>query len=703
MSSTLYVCSVTSGSGKSVVTLGMAEFIKRRVNKLGFFRPVVRESSTVDNDTELIGTRYAKHLSTKAMIGVTQAEARAGAASRARFDQVLQRILERFKAVQRNSDFVLCEGTDVDGEFPFAFNFNAEIAKHLGCPMLLILHGLGQNNGQLLDLARATREEFVQSGANVSAIVINRVDSEQLDSLQQAIANSWDHEQHVYLIPEHPSLGQPTIEEVRRHLNAELLHGEESGMYREATRLKVAAMQLPNFLERHEPNSLVITPGDRYDVLVGCLTIANSESYPSPAGVLLTGGLRPPEAMMRLMKSDDAKDLPIMLVQEDTYTATRLVSRIHPKIAPNNERKIAAALGLFETAIDTESLLKQVDLTAPTGMTPLMFEYQLVEWARRNRMHVVLPESDDDRILRAADILLRRNAVDITLLGNPNSIRRRASALGVELDEAAMIEPELSPWREQFVDVYYELRKHKGINHEVARDRLLDVNYFGTMMVHMGYADAMVSGAAHTTGDTIRPALEIIRTREGCQTVSSVFFMCLRNRVLVYGDCAIVPNPTAEQLADIAISSADTARMFGVEPCVAMLSYSTGESGRGADVDHVREATRLAKAARPDLLIDGPMQYDAAIDAQVGSKKLPGSKVAGKATVFIFPDLNTGNNTYKAVQRSSGAVAVGPVLQGLNKPVNDLSRGCPVSDIVNTVLISAIQAHAAASEQPSLH
>jgi phosphate acetyltransferase len=246
--------------------------------------------------------------------------------------------------------------------------------------------------------------------------------------------------------------------------------------------------------------------------------------------------------------------------------------------------------------------------------------------------------------------------------------------------------------RDTYAENYYELRRHKGISEQMAYDTMADVSYFGTMMVHNGEADGMVSGAAHTTQHTIRPAFEIIKTKPDCSIVSSVFLMCLADRVLVFGDCAVNPNPTSEQLADIAISSAGTALMFGVEPRVAMLSYSTGESGKGADVEIVREATRIAKKLRPDLKIEGPMQYDAAVDAGVAQAKMPGSEVAGDATVLVFPDLNTGNNTYKAVQRSAHAVAIGPVLQGLNKPVNDLSRGCTVSDIVNTVAITAIQA-----------
>jgi phosphate acetyltransferase len=321
-----------------------------------------------------------------------------------------------------------------------------------------------------------------------------------------------------------------------------------------------------------------------------------------------------------------------------------------------------------------------------------MFEYQLIDRARAQQRHIVLPEGEDDRVLRAAGRVLQRGIAKLTILGDEAAVRQRASELGVDLSEAQILDPRTSEHADRFAEEYARLRAHKGMTVDRAREIMRDISYFGTMMVHLGLADGMVSGAAHTTAHTIRPALEIIKTEPGVSTVSSIFLMCLADRVLAYGDCAVVPDPTADQLADIAISSAATAARFGIDPRVAMLSYSTGESGSGADVDKVRSATTFVRERRADLLVEGPIQYDAAIEPTVASAKLPDSDVAGRATVFIFPDLNTGNNTYKAVQRSAGAVAVGPVLQGLNKPVNDLSRGALIQDIVNTIAITAIQA-----------
>jgi phosphate acetyltransferase len=362
------------------------------------------------------------------------------------------------------------------------------------------------------------------------------------------------------------------------------------------------------------------------------------------------------------------------------------------RLAADSRRRYDTALALFEKHVDAHELSEALGLSRPSVVTPLMFEYQLLERARENRKHIVLPEGDDDRILRAAATVLARGIADVTILGEEFEVRSRAIELGIDIRAAEVLSPFDAVYVDKFAREYERLRAHKGVTYRRAADTVTDASYFGTLMVHMGFADGMVSGAAHTTAHTIRPAFEIIKTRPGTSVVSSVFLMALADRVLVYGDCAVIPDPTATQLADIAISSAETARKFGIDPRVAMLSYSTGESGTGIDVEKVREATEFVRDRAPDLLVEGPIQYDAAADAAVAHAKMPGSTVAGRATVFVFPDLNTGNNTYKAVQRSAGAVAIGPVLQGLNRPINDLSRGATVEDIVNTIAITAIQA-----------
>ena len=378
--------------------------------------------------------------------------------------------------------------------------------------------------------------------------------------------------------------------------------------------------------------------------------------------------------------------------QTDTFTTAMQAGAVRPVLSADNHRKIAAALGLFESHVDIDELEKRIEVVQSKRVTPLMFEYKLIERARTDRRHIVLPEGEDERILKASEILVRRKVVDLTLLGRSDKIKQKINALGLDLTGVRIVDPLESSRLDSYASSLYELRQHKGLSEAMALDAVMDVSFFGTMMVAQGDACGMVSGAVHPTGETIRPALQIIRTRPGVSVVSSVFFMCLADRVLVYGDCAVNPDPNAEQLADIAISSAKTAHIYGIEPRIAMCSYSTAESGHGKDVDKVREATRIVKRRHPEIKIEGPIQYDAAIDAGVARTKLPHSEVAGKATVFIFPDLNTGNNLYKAVQRSAKAVAIGPVLQGLNKPVNDLSRGCTIRDIVNTVAITAIQA-----------
>jgi phosphate acetyltransferase len=473
-----------------------------------------------------------------------------------------------------------------------------------------------------------------------------------------------------------------------------VLYGEEQ-LNRHVYNFTIAAMQLQNFLTRIDHGSLIITPGDRADVIVACLATVSSTSMENIAGILLTGGFKPEEPIRQLIKGFSSM-VPILSVRENTFPTARIVDNIHARISPDDERKITRALALFEKHVNVAELGEEIITTRTSTVTPKMFEYELLEKARRHKQHIVLPEGEEERILRAAETLLRREVVEITLLGDEKIIGERIAQLGLKMETVKIIDPAASSLLEEYVETYYDLRKHKGITMENAHDVMCDVNFFGTMMVHKGHADGVVSGSVHSTAATVRPAFEIIKTKPGFSIVSSVFFMCLENRVLVYGDCAVNPNPNAKQLAEIAMSSAQTARTFGIEPVVAMLSYSTGESGKGADVELVREASKIAKEmarnSDPELKLDGPIQYDAAVDPSVARTKMPDSEVAGKATVFIFPDLNTGNNTYKAVQRSAGAVAIGPVLQGLKRPVNDLSRGCTVPDIVNTVAITAIQA-----------
>jgi phosphate acetyltransferase len=695
MSNSIYIAGMGPGSGKSVVVLGVMELLARHGRKLGFFRPVVGGEAITDHLVALVTSRYAITVPPESMFGVTKATAR-DLISREKEDELHSLILEKYRRLAQECDFVVCAGTDYKTMLTsLEFDYNIGVARNLGSPLMPVVAGQGRTVDEIVELVHALTESLEAKKCDVLSVIVNRVTPDDVRAAAARFQEDGPDGVPVFVLPAHPLLDKPTVSEIMRALGGELLYGDPQRLDREVAHYKVAAMELPNFLEHLEEGSLVITPGDRADIMIGTLVADAATSYPGVAGIILTGGFKPAPQVQRLLQGLKRSPTPILQVNADTFATVTKVNDVHAGIAPENERKIAGALGVFESNIDLNRLERRIDVMRSSRVTPLMFQHDLMGRARANRRHIVLPEGTEERILRAAEIIRLRDVVDLTLLGDPSEVEEKITALGLLLDNVKIINPATSEFREDFGQTYFELRKHKGISPQMALDAMTDASYFGTMMVHRGIADGMVSGAVHTTQHTIRPALEFIRTRPGCSIVSSVFFMCLPDRVLVYGDCAINPDPNAEQLAHIAISSAETAQNFGIEPRVAMLSYSTGESGKGADVDKVKEAARIAKQLRPDLKLEGPLQYDAAIDPDVAKVKLPGSEVAGHATVFIFPDLNAGNNAYKAVQRAADAVAIGPVLQGLNKPVNDLSRGCTVSDIVNTIVITGIQAQTA--------
>ncbi len=688
----LYVAGAGAGSGKSVVVLGIMETLSAVNRKVGFFRPIVSQGAESDDLINLIRSRYDIPFPPEMLFGCTT-ETAGQLVGAGHYDELLKRILSRFKALEEKCDLVVCAGTDYDGLVPsLEFDFNADLANNLGCTIVVVVRGFRRTPEETLDVVRLAHESLLDRGGELLATVVNGVDAAHLGLMKTRARRVLPDSEMVYVLPELPSLGMPTVGEIRRALGADCLCGEGDAMNQVVTSYKIAAMHIPDFLKHIEDGCLIITPGDRSDIILASLVADASTAFPRVAGLLLTGGLMPAPNVQRLVEGLRRTKVSILRVPTDTYATAMNVTHIEPTILGADERKIAAALGLFESHVDTDDLRDKVAVRHSERRTPLMFEYELIRRAKSQRRHIVLPEGADERILQAAEILVLRDVVQLTLLGKPDKIKRRISELGLKLDDIPILDPLSARERERYAKTYFALRRHKGISEQMAYDAMEDVSYFGTAMVYHGDADGMVSGAVHTTQHTIRPAFEMVKTRPGVLLVSSVFFMCLADRVLVYGDCAVNPNPNAEQLADIAITSAQTAAAFGIEPRVAMLSYSTGESGKGADVDKVREAVRIARARRPDIKIEGPIQYDAAVDLGVARSKMPGSEVAGQATVFVFPDLNTGNNTYKAVQRSAGAVAIGPVLQGLNKPVNDLSRGCLVPDIVNTVAITAIQA-----------
>ncbi len=693
MSESLYITSTETRSGKSLIALGLMELLLRKVGRVAFFRPIIFEKK--DNDIELISSQFQLSIPLEHMFALTSSEV-SELLARGKQGEIIEKIIEKYRYLTDNFDFVLCEGTDfASSTAAFELDINADIANNLGSPVLLVASARGKSLSETLQSINMAMESLNDKGCQTVATIVNRVSPDDRERALDLLKRERGlRDQLLYAIPEVESLSKPTVGEIARNLDAEILYGRDQ-LDRHVYNFTVAAMQLQNFLPRIERGSLIITPGDRGDVIIASLAAASSKTMETISGILLTGGLKPEPPIWKLIKGFRPL-VPILSVSDNTFPTAAKVDKIHAIISPEDDRKIIQAIAVFEKNVKVDELAEKIIKIRPKIITPKMFEYELIQRAKRKKQRIVLPEGEEERVLRASEALLRREVADLTLLGDAESISYKISELGLRLDKINIVEPLKHPDFEKYVETYYELRKHKGITIYNARDIMSDVNYFGTMMVYKRVVDGMVSGAVHSTAATIRPALEIIKTKPGVSLVSSVFFMCLKNRVLVYGDCAVNPDPNAEELAEIALTSAQTAKDFGIEPIVAMLSYSTGESGKGRDVEKVKAATRIAKEKAkkifPGLKIDGPIQYDAAVDPEVAKTKMPDSEVAGRATVLIFPDLNTGNNTYKAVQRSAGAVAIGPVLQGLRYPVNDLSRGCTITDIINTVAITAVQA-----------
>ncbi len=692
-SDSLYISALEPATGSLIITMGIMELLKGKLSRVAFFRPVIDDHGERDHDISFVLEKYSLDMDYKDAYGFSTHEVEKLIAEN-RFSYFIESLLEKFKKLERAYDFVVVEGLN-NSSFSQTvdFDINLTIAQNLGTPYISILKGKNKDAVEIFDEISIETDSIKNSGCVHIATFVNRIDPKIVNELRGNLLSLDTKKTPVYLLEEVSELDIPTVAEIKKNLGCIQILGEEEDLRRVARQSKIAAMKLENFLEYIEDGDLIIVPGDRSDIIIGSLSSVFSKNYPTISGILLTGGLLPHKSIKELFSGFESCTMPILSVEDDTYTTAMKVQDVPATITPQSDRKIALAMGLFSSNVDTNYLGDKIvsDIVSDT-ITPIMFEFGLFERARANKQRIVLPESGDERILRATEILLRRDVADVILLGDEKEIHKKSRVLGIDISKATFINPKTSHLMEKYINVFYELRKKKGLTLDIAKQSLELDSYFATMMVHCGDADGMVSGAIHTTQDTIRPALQIIKTKPDISIVSSVFFMCLDTKVLVYGDCAVNQDPNAEQLAQIAMTSSQTAKIFGIEPRVAMLSYSTGDSGKGDDVEKVREGAKIVKENMPDLLVEGPIQYDAAIDEKVAKTKLPNSKVAGKATVFIFPDLNTGNNTYKAVQRSSGAIAIGPVLQGLNKPVNDLSRGCLVADIINTVAITAIQA-----------
>ncbi|TGE24801.1 phosphate acetyltransferase [Hymenobacter aquaticus] len=697
MTKAVFIATAEPYSGKSLVSLGLVNMLLGQARKVGYFKPIIDYDPTQQRDPHIdtVLSHFRLPLNYADTYAFTRPEALRLLEADAQGD-LIDAVIHKFKQWEDHYDFTVVEGSDFLGPgTAFEFDANVSIAKNLGVPVLLVVSGADKSTAQVVSAVLTLLRSFEAREVPVLMVVANRIPAPQADDVRELLRTQLPAEVLLSVIPEDADLLHPTMREIQAGLGGKLLFGE-AGLGNQVDNYVIGAMQVPNFLNYLKDNVLIVTPGDRGDIIICALQANMSASYPRVAGIVLTAGSEPDAPIIRLLEGLPSV-VPILAVPTGTFETTTRVSAIRSRISPDNPKKIQLAISTFERYVAVRALEEKLVSFQPEGITPHMFQYRLLQWAKRQRRHIVLPEGNDDRILKAAALLLHQGIVDLTILGDPGMVLASAKRLGLNLptDHLRLIDPVHSEYYADYVQTFYELRRDKGVNEDMARDLLRDVSYFGSMMVYKGHADGMVSGAVHTTQHTIRPALQFIKTKPGVSVVSSVFFMCLPDRVAVFGDCAVNPNPTAEQLAEIAISSAESSWAFGIEPRIAMLSYSSGTSGAGADVDKVRQATELVRHKRPDLKVEGPIQYDAAVDPLVGRQKLPDSEVAGQASVLIFPDLNTGNNTYKAVQRETGALAIGPVLQGLNKPVNDLSRGCTVDDVFNTVVITAIQSQQA--------
>lgn len=693
MTNAIYLTTTEPFSGKSIIALGLMNLLSGKTEKIAYFKPIVSTNGPEkDNHLETISKQFGLNTAYEDMFAFTREQV-----VELRNDGneafMIDTIIEKFKHLQENNEFVIVEGADFMGRSTnLEFDDNITIAKNLGIPVFLIVKGEGKSVQETVSAAISTYKLFQDEGVQILTVVVNKINPELTEEVTEKLQEGLPSDVIINVIPQDRNLGNPTIKEIVASVNGKALFGEHL-FSNQVDHSIVGAMQLHNCLLRLKKNTLIVTPGDRGDILSGVLQANISKNYPKIAGIILTGGLVPEPSILKLIEGLDTV-VPIIQVETGTFETVNKVASTESRIAHHNKDKIALAISTFDKYIDIKSIGEKINTFHTRNITPRMFQYQIVKRAKEQRKHIVLPEGGDDRILLAADMLVKQDVVEITILGIKEQIAAAAQRLNIALDfdKVHIIDPASSPYFEDYANTLYELRKAKKLTLDMAKDLMLDVSYFGTMMVYKGHADGMVSGALHTTQHTIRPALQFVKTKPGVNTVSSVFFMCLPNRVSIFGDCAVNPNPSSEQLAEIAISSAETSLMFGIEPKIALLSYSSGTSGEGEDVEKVRRATEIVRERRPDLKVEGPIQYDAAVDPSVGKKKMPNSEVAGQASVLIFPDLNTGNNTYKAVQRETGALAIGPMLQGLNKPVNDLSRGCTVDDVFNTVVITAIQA-----------
>ena len=674
----VYLCPTEHCPHLLQFAVGLLPELTERYGSVGVFRPIVADPSTDRVLAAALEQTNARGSVTH--WGVTANDVLHNPAA------AMAQVIARYSDCVANYDAVLVLGSEYDCSLaPIEFAWNTRISANIDVPMVLVVpsEGGAEAVAQRVEVAI---DEATRNYAQMLAVIAPRAAGQQFGAAQLS-----ELPVPVFVVDEVTG-AVSGLAGALQALEAKVLAGSDDLSGVRVENLLIADMGLTNLLPLLRPDATVLFSADRSSIALGMLIGGAGQQFPRPAAAIAAGPWELNADVVTLWGKLGG-GVPLLRTQRTIEQVYLTLDNYERVPATLNSVQLSEAQRIFAAQVDASVLL---DVSRATGrediVTPLMFEHRLLEGARKANQHIVLPEGTEPRILRAADRLLSRKICRLTLLGDPAKIEQLAAAESLDISGAQLIDPVTSEHRGRFAAKYAELRAKKGVTIDQARERMLDVSYFGTMMVYEGLADGMVSGSVNTTAHTIRPALEVIKTKPGVSVVSSVFLMAMADRVLVFGDCAVNPNPTPEQVADIAISSAETARQFGVEPRVAMLSYSTGASGTGPDVEQTIEATRLVRERAPELAVDGPLQYDAAVDEAVARTKLPDSPVAGQATVLIFPDLQTGNNTYKAVQRSAGALAIGPVLQGLNKPVNDLSRGALVADIVNTVAITAIQA-----------
>ncbi|HQD57954.1 MAG TPA: phosphate acetyltransferase [Candidatus Competibacteraceae bacterium] len=673
-----YLIPTRPNVGLTSVTLGLIRALQRQGLRVGFAKPVAQQETDIENSLHF--ARAICAIEAPPPLSIVQADKQLAAGEE---PELLEEIISLCLRAADGADVLVAEGLHTDTSHPFTPRLNAEIARCLKAEIVLVSTAKA---GEPLEEIRHMTQRMSQVGCHVAGVILNKVPARfDIEVARQELDDItlWG------VVPYDPALLAPRTLDVARHLNARVLvEGELAS--RRVLETVITARSAAEMMHRLIPGALIMGAGDRDDIMLATALAASKGVQ--LAGLILTHGSEIDPRIRKLASHAFQSGLPILSVVHDTFLTATHIDRMPKAVPTDDTERMSTVLEAVAERLWPDVLTANVRMPASTQMSPPAFRYRLIQKARTANKRIVLPEGDEPRTVRAAVICTEKNIARCVLLGKEKAIKAVAAAQGVELPSGLeIIDPDSV--RERYVEQMVTLRKSKGLPPEQAREQLQDTVVLGTMMLAADDVDGLVSGAVHTTANTVRPALQLIKTEPGSSIVSSVFFMLMPDQVLVYGDCAINPDPNATELAEIALQSAASARAFGIEPRVAMLSYSTGSSGSGADVEKVRAATALAKSKDPDLLIDGPMQYDAASVLEVGQQKAPGSPVAGQATVFVFPDLNTGNTTYKAVQRSAHVVSVGPMLQGLRKPVNDLSRGALVDDIVFTIALTAIQAY----------